>query len=139
MTVEFTLPNQPRLTPGPTISGTASRPARIAMLMALAHRFDQLVLTGAVKDYAELAHLGHVTRARLTQIMNLLNLAPDIQEYLLGLPAEFGIAERDLRPIAAEVRWDRQRAMFLLHKEKQPRQTRRLEKRFVRAGQDLTE
>jgi hypothetical protein len=33
-----------------------------------------------VADYAELAQLAHVTRARMTQIMNLLHLAPDIQE-----------------------------------------------------------
>lgn len=128
MTAEYTLPNQPHLTPPPAVGGTTSQAARIAMLVALAHRFDQLVRTGAVKDYAELARLGHVTRARVTQIMNLLHLAPDIQEYLLGLPAWSGIPERDLRPIAAEVRWDCQRALFRPHKEKPPRHTRRLEK-----------
>lgn len=140
MTVEYTLPNQLRLTPGPTAGGATSRPARIAMLVALAHRFDQLVRAGDVKDYAELARLGHITRARVTQIMNLLNLAPDIQEYLLGLTAGSGIPERDLRPIAAEVRWDRQRARLRPHKEKPPRESRRLEKRrLFGAGQDLTE
>lgn len=116
MTVEYMLPNQKRLSA--TESGSASRPARIAKLVALAHRFAQLVRAGAVKDYAELANMGHVTRARVTQIMNLLNLAPDIQEYLLWLPAGCGISERDLRPIAAEVRWDLQRALFLPHKRK---------------------
>src|SRR3712207_3152134 len=34
----------------------------------------------------KVARLGHVTRARVTQIMNLLNLAPDIQEAILFLP-----------------------------------------------------
>ena len=140
MTVEYTLPNQPRLTSGTTVSGTAPRPARVAMLVALAHRFDQLVQTGAVKDYAELARLGHVTRARVTQIMNLLNLAPDIQEYLLWLPAGCGIKDRDLRPIAAEVRWDRQRDLFDRHKEKAAEAIRRLEKgSLIGACQDLTE
>lgn len=66
-------------------------------------------------DQAELARLGHVTRARLTQIMNLLNLAPDIQEAILHLPrVERGrdpITERQLRPIAAVVDWERQRRM----------------------------
>lgn len=137
MTVEYTLPIQPRLMAGPTVGETASRPARIAMLVALAHRFDQLVRTGAVKDYAELARLGHITRARVTQIMNLLNLAPDIQEYLLWLPAGCGIPERDLRPIAAEVRWDRQQTLFLPHKEKPPRQSRRLERDVCRSGSGL--
>lgn len=38
-------------------------------------RFEKLFRDGDVADYAELARLGHVTRARLTQIMNLLALA----------------------------------------------------------------
>ena len=78
---------------------------RVSKLMALAIRFDGLVRRGEVRDYADLARLGYVTRARITQIMNLLNLAPDIQEAILALPrVEEGrdpITERDLRPIAA--------------------------------------
>lgn len=89
---------------------------RVARLMALAIRFDQLIRDGVVADQAELARLGHVSRARLTQIMNLLNLAPDIQEEVLHLPAvERGpdpISERDLRPIAAVADWGRQRRMW---------------------------
>ena len=54
--------------------------------MALAIRFDQLIRDGVVADQAELACLGHVTGARMTQIMNLLHLAPDIQEAILHLP-----------------------------------------------------
>jgi hypothetical protein len=94
--------------------GPSSRPPRIAGLLALAHRFDELLQSGAVSDYAELARLGHVTRARVTQIMNLLNLAPDIQEYILRLPpgSGDGITEKKMRPIVREVRWDRQRALF---------------------------
>ena len=58
--------------------------------------------------------MGHVSRARITQIMNLLNLAPDIQEALL-LCSDRGdrpLVERDLRPIAAEADWRRQRQMW---------------------------
>jgi hypothetical protein len=84
----------------------------------LAHRFDHLLQSGEVKNHAELASMGHVTRARVTQIMNLLNLAPDIQEHLLWQSAGCGISERDLRPIVADVRWDRQRTLFLPHKRK---------------------
>ena len=61
----------------------AARVPRVSRLMALAIRFDGLIRDGVVTDQAELARLGHVTRARLTQIMNLLNLAPDIQEEVL--------------------------------------------------------
>ena len=84
--------------------------------MALAIRFDQLIRDGVVSDQAELARIGHVSRARLTQIANLLCLAPDVEEALLFLPAtERGrdpITERQLRAIAAEVDWGKQRRMW---------------------------
>jgi hypothetical protein len=81
--------------------------------MALAIRLDGLICAGVVTDQAELARLGHVTRARLTQIMNLLCLAPDIQEQILFLPPSTRgrdeISERQLRPIAATPDWRKQR------------------------------
>lgn len=81
--------------------------------MALAIHFDELLRTGQVESQAELSRLGQVTRPRLTQIMNLLCLAPDIQEEILFLPpTEQGrdaVSERDLRPIAATPNWDEQR------------------------------
>jgi len=86
---------------------------RVAKLMALAIRFDGLVRDGVVADYAELARLGRVSRSRMSQIMNLLDLAPDIQEALLFLPrVECGkdsVTERDLRAIVREVNWQKQR------------------------------
>ena len=92
------------------------RVPRVSRLMALAIRFDGLIRDGVVTDQAELSRLGHVTRARLTQIMNLLHLAPDIQEALLFLPrVERGkepIQERQLRPIAAVADWRKQRRMW---------------------------
>ena len=99
-----------------TIPAPVGRIPRVSRLMALAIRFDQLIRDGAVADQADLARLGHVTRARLTQIMNLLSLAPDIQEAILFLPAsERGresITERDLRPIAAALSWKAQKQMW---------------------------
>jgi hypothetical protein len=84
--------------------------------MALAIRFEQLVQEGAVRDYAELARLGQVSRARITQIIALLQLAPDIQEALLFLPrvasGKDPITERDIRPIAATADWKAQRALW---------------------------
>lgn len=92
------------------------RVPRIARLMALAIRFERLLAEGEVRDYADLARLGHVTRARVTQIMNLLNLAPDIQEEMLFLPPiEAGrdaIKEWQVRPIAATPDWRKQRRMW---------------------------
>jgi hypothetical protein len=93
-----------------------ARIPRVSRLMALAIRFDGLIRDGAVTDQAELARVGHVTRARLTQIMNLLYLAPHIQEAILCLPAtEKGrepVKESKLRPIAAELDWREQRRMW---------------------------
>jgi hypothetical protein len=91
-------------------------PLRAACLLALAHRFEGLLQTGAVRDYAELARLGHVSRARITQIMNLLDLAAPIQEHLLGVHPATGfpetITEKHLRRIVREIRWDRQLEIF---------------------------
>jgi len=89
---------------------------RVAKLLALAVRFEKLVKRGDIQDYADLARLGYVTRARITQIMNLLNLAPDIQEDILFLPNTIKgrdpILEKDLRPVAAVPHWSRQRKMW---------------------------
>ena len=103
--------------------GTAPEPVtperrvpRIARLMALAIHFDALIATGEVRDHAHLAGLGHVTRARVSQIMSLLHLAPDLQEQVLFLPLSMHgrdtIGEHDLRPIAAEFDWREQRRLW---------------------------
>lgn len=92
------------------------RVPRVARLMALAIRFDGLLRTGNVTDYAELARLAHVSRARITQIMNLLLLAPDLQEFLLFLPRiQHGrdpIHLRQLQPIALVPDWRKQRKLW---------------------------
>ncbi len=99
-----------------TLDAPAGRVPRVSRLMALAIRLDQLIRDGVVTDQAELARLGHVTRARLTQIMNLLCLAPDLQEEILFLPPTMrgrdAITEKQLRPIAAIPNWRRQRQMW---------------------------
>lgn len=101
--------------PDPLAEPAGSVP-RVARLMALAIRCEELIRHGGIADYAELAELGHVTRARITQIMNLLNLAPAIQEEILFLPrttrGRDPIGERDLRPITAIVDWREQRRLW---------------------------
>jgi hypothetical protein len=100
----------------PTTNIEPGRVPWVSKLMALAIRFEGLVREGVVTDQAELARLGHVSRARVTQIMNLLQLAPDIQEDVLFLPRiERGkepIQERHLRPIAAVPDWRKQRQLW---------------------------
>jgi hypothetical protein len=108
-------------------SSAPGRVPRVSRLLALAHRLDRLLRSGVVKDYAAAARLGHVTRARISQIMSLLYLAPDIQEAILFLPrVERGrdpVILHDLLPIAATADWLRQRRLW-----------RRLREVFGRAG-----
>ena len=81
-------PKRRRLgTAAATTAAPAGRVPRVARLLALAHKLDGLLRQGTVAHGAALARLGHVSRARITQIMNLLNLAPDIQEQILFWPA----------------------------------------------------
>ena len=98
-----------RLEPRVVLQG---RIPRVTKLLALAHRFEQLLRDGAVKDYAELARLGQVTRARITQIMNLLNLAPEIQEQIFLLPPVIigrdRVSERQLRDLSRTLNWSSQ-------------------------------
>jgi len=89
---------------------------RIARLLALAIRFEGLVRSGEVKDYADLACLGMVSRARITQIMNLLLLAPDIQEAILFLPRTIKgydpITEHHIRLLTRTADWKTQRLIW---------------------------
>jgi hypothetical protein len=93
---------------------TPGRLPRITKMLALAIRLDHLIKTRQVSDQAELARVGLVSRARITQIKNLLQLAPDIQEEILFLPKtnRDSITELDLRRIAAIVDWRLQRGKF---------------------------
>jgi hypothetical protein len=97
--------------PKPTAAPPPARIPRITRLMALAIKFQEMVDRGEVHDYADIARLGFVTRARLTQIMNLLLLAPNIQEVLLSEmpPMQNSIPERTLRAVAQMVLWEDQK------------------------------
>jgi hypothetical protein len=92
------------------------RVPRISRLLALAHRLDELVRTGVVTDYATLAELTHVSRARISQIVNLVALAPGIQEALLYLPRTVRgrdpIHLRQLQPLAAVLDWEQQQNLW---------------------------
>ena len=101
---------------GTPAAAAPNRVPRVTKLMALALKFERLVSEGTVESFAELARRGHVTRARMTQVMSLLHLAPDIIEQLLHLPqVERGrdpMVLRDLLPIAGERDWRKQRRMW---------------------------
>ena len=118
MKINFTVPFR-RVLATRTLSVAAptepqGRAPRIARLLALAYKLEAMVRSGEIEGYAELARLGHISPARLTQIMVLLHLAPTIQEHILFLvtaDARF-ITELSLRKIAREPHWDRQRELF---------------------------
>ena len=106
----------------PAVPVEPGRVPRISRLMALAIRLDGLIRSGVVTDQAELARLGHVTRARISQIMNLVHLSAEIQEAVLFLPriqcGRDPITDRQLRRIAAAADWHEQRRMWQeLHAE----------------------
>lgn len=91
------------------------RPARVAVMLALAHKIQQAIDAGIVPDRAEVARRLGFTRARVTHLMDLTLLASDLQERVLGLEAVDGvepIGERALRPVARAGCWDEQRAVF---------------------------
>jgi hypothetical protein len=108
-TIEFEFElEEPKRPPRERKRGQSAAPSgsvpRLSRLMALAIKCDGLVSRGEVMDYAQLARCGHVTRARMSQIMNLVNLAPDIQEEILFLPTTVAgrapITEAAVRKIA---------------------------------------
>lgn len=92
------------------------RVPRISRLMAVAIRLERMLQTGEVSDIRELARLGHVTQPRMSQILALTLLAPDIQEELLFLPrvttGKATIHEKMLRPVSAEIDWEKQRELW---------------------------
>ena len=110
-----------RLVEGPSPADQAAhaeptpqgRVPRVARMMALAIHWQGLIRAGAARDQADLARLVGVSRARVTQVMDLLRLAPDIQEAVLYLPpvnrGRGPKHERALRRIAAEPLWEVQR------------------------------
>src|SRR6266700_7227901 len=106
MKIEYNIPCRRKLPPPALGIDPASEPQgrapRIARLLALAHKLDALVRSDTIASYGELARLGHISPARLTQIMVLLHLAPSIQEYILFLSAGDArfLTELGLRKIA---------------------------------------
>jgi hypothetical protein len=82
---------------------------RVMRMLALAHHLEDLLQKGVFKDYADIARVAGLSRARITQIMNLLYLAPEIQEKLLTSPESVReLCEKSLRRVAKRVLWKEQ-------------------------------
>jgi len=87
------------------------RPARVAQMLAFAHGLGAAIERGDFRAQADAARHYQLTRARITQLMNLTHLAPDIQEQVLFLEAVDGrepMSERDLRAVLSDS-WSDQR------------------------------
>ena len=93
------------------------RVPRVARLLALAHRIEGMIRSGELKDWSEAARLIGMTRARMTQIANLLLVAPEIQEDILGSPpasrGNDAVTEHDLRVIVMPVDWKKHHVAWL--------------------------
>jgi hypothetical protein len=90
----------------------ASRPARVAVTLAMAHKIREGILAGEIQDQSDAARRLGLTRARLSQILDLTNLAPDLQERILFLEVIDGrepLHERSLRDALRSASWDEQR------------------------------
>jgi len=94
----------------------SGRVPRISRIMALAVKLEQVVRERKAPSYASLAEAGHLSRARLSQIMTLTNLAPSIQETVLLFPRKMSgadsVSEKQLSDIARQVDWASQRKLF---------------------------
>src|ERR1700733_13505655 len=104
----------------PASEGTEQVPSRrigrlprITQVLALAMHLEDMIRRGEANDYADLARLSCLCRERISQIVRLNYLAPDIQVELLYLApttsGRFPISETALRKIANILSWVDQR------------------------------
>jgi len=99
----------------PVRKASLNRVPKITRLLVLGYHFEKLVREGIVKDYAEIARLTGLSRARVTQIANLTLLAPETQERILPIPAPTSgpyLTEHNLRHHATEVDWKAQHLLL---------------------------
>lgn len=99
----------------PPVFAPVVRPARVAVMLALAHKIAAAIDAGQLHDQADAARRLDLTRARVTQLLALLALAPDLQERVLFLESIDGIeplTERALRGAIRTWSWEAQRAIY---------------------------
>ena len=88
-------------------------PSETARFLALGHAVEQAVANGELASNAEAARQLGITAARLSQIVQLTLLAPDIQERVLM--GQLLLSTRALRPIAQIPNWAEQRRALVAH------------------------
>jgi hypothetical protein len=92
------------------------RPARVARILALAHHIDAGLRAGTWSHASDVSRVLGLSRNRVSQVLALLNLAPDLQEQVLFIEAIDGvepITEKALfEQVAKTVNWAEQRAKY---------------------------
>src|SRR6478609_7832298 len=89
------------------IPKVGARPLKAARMLAVAHRLQELFAT-----QAEMADAIGCTQPRVSQLLDLTRLAPDLQEELVfteELPGTACVTERKLRTVLRHVDWAEQR------------------------------
>ena len=124
--IEASLKVQFQLRRPVAVERTAPRASRgqlpqVTRILALAIHFDEIIRRGDARDYADVARLSCLCRERVSQVMRLLYLAPDIQMELLYLPpvssGRFPISETAVRKIANLLPWADQRREWVRLKQ----------------------
>jgi hypothetical protein len=105
-----------KITPAVDPTAKRGRLPRITQVLAMALQFQEMIDRGVVRRHADLARLGCVSRERISQMMVLTWLAPDIQETILRLPqmpsGRFSVSEGALRNVARLALWEDQRTKW---------------------------
>ena len=84
-------------------------------MMALAHHFETAMEAGTIKGPSDAGRRIGITSERVTQVLTLRYLAPDIQEDVLFLEITEGgepFTENDLRKVARVLSWPLQRSLY---------------------------
>ena len=93
---------------------------QVTRVLALAIYFDEMIRRGEARDYADVGRLSCLCRERVSQVMRLLYLAPEIQMELLyarPVSGRYPISETVVRKIANLLSWEDQRKEWARLKE----------------------
>ena len=93
-----------------------SRPARVACMLAFAHRIEEELDGGRFASASEVARLLGVSRNRISQLLRLTRLAPDIQAEILFLETTGHEPVREkwlFEDVAVHLDWNDQRAAWV--------------------------
>ena len=103
------LPEPPKVTRLRKKRAARQKPPKLPPVVEALRRardYQRRIATGEAKDRADLAHQLGFSRARVTQVLYLMELAPKVQHWVEGLEPTTGrppVTERQLRDLAR--RW----------------------------------